>query len=169
MSGYEPGSRVFAVRNSDDSTIYAFGAGVYVGDFPRPGWEVDETYRAMCEATIRKHDADPPLDLSSYYARQVVDGEISQDEASAALRRAEKHRQVDLARPIAERVNELLHNLSLNPKIVLDNGAGVVWGCECWWAPEDHPRWVEMRKSREVVTVPAPHPAEDDEAVAGRG
>lgn len=23
-----------------------------------------------------------------------------------------------------------------NPKIVLDNGK-VVWGCECWWAPEE--------------------------------
>lgn len=22
-----------------------------------------------------------------------------------------------------------------SPKLVLDNGA-VVWGCECWWAPE---------------------------------
>jgi hypothetical protein len=23
-----------------------------------------------------------------------------------------------------------------NPKIVLDNG-DVVWGCECWWGPEE--------------------------------
>lgn len=23
-----------------------------------------------------------------------------------------------------------------NPKIELDNGS-VVWGCECWWGPED--------------------------------
>lgn len=23
-----------------------------------------------------------------------------------------------------------------NPKIVLDNGK-VVWGCECWWGPEE--------------------------------
>jgi len=28
-----------------------------------------------------------------------------------------------------------------NPKIVLDSGA-VVWGCECWWAPE---RQIEER------------------------
>lgn len=25
----------------------------------------------------------------------------------------------------------------LNPKITLDNGK-VVWGCECWWGPEDN-------------------------------
>lgn len=160
MSRYEPGSRVFAVRNSDDTTIYAYGAGVYVGDFPRPGHEAGESERAMCEATIRKHDADPPFDLSGYYARLVAEGEINQEEADTALQRGEEHRVADRARPMAERVDELVHRLSLNPKIVLDDGAGVVWGCECWWAPEDHPRWAEMRRTREVVTLPAPHPAE---------
>lgn len=24
-----------------------------------------------------------------------------------------------------------------NPKIVLDNDAGYVWGCECWWGSEE--------------------------------
>jgi hypothetical protein len=167
MGSYEPGSRVFAVRNTDDTTVYAYGAGVYVGDFPRPGWEVDEAYQAMCEETIRKRDADP-LDLSSYHARLVADGEISQEEASTAVRRAEEHRLADMARPMPDRVDELLQSLSLNPKIVLDDGAGVVWGCECWWAPEDHPRWVEMRRTRRVVTVPAPHPAEGVEAEVAR-
>jgi len=30
----------------------------------------------------------------------------------------------------AEMIVELGHE---NPKIVLDDGRGVVWGCECWW------------------------------------
>ena len=34
-------------------------------------------------------------------------------------------------------VTALLHELGhSNPKIVLDNG-DIVWGCECWWGPED--------------------------------
>lgn len=38
--------------------------------------------------------------------------------------------------PPAE-VSKLMHEFNLkNPKITLDNG-DVVWGCECWWGPED--------------------------------
>jgi hypothetical protein len=33
-------------------------------------------------------------------------------------------------------VAELTGGLFPNPKIELDNGK-VVWGCECWWGPED--------------------------------
>ena len=37
-----------------------------------------------------------------------------------------------------------------NPKIALDGG-GVVWGCECWWGPEE-----DVKKSigdRRVVSI----------------
>ncbi len=34
-----------------------------------------------------------------------------------------------------------------NPKLVLDNGK-VVWGCECWWGPEE-----QIRKKLEKFTV----------------
>jgi len=40
-----------------------------------------------------------------------------------------------------------------NPRIRLDTG-DVVWGCQCWWGPED-----EVRSSigdRKVVMVPVP-------------
>lgn len=50
----------------------------------------------------------------------------------------------------------------LNPKIVLDNGAGVVWGCECWWGPEE--AWEGYAGTREIVPVPAPHTLEEDAA-----
>lgn len=165
MSGYEPGSRVFAVRNTTDTTVYAYGAGVYVGDFPRPGSDPTERDRVVAERAIRRSDANP-LDLSGYFEHKVADGEMTREEADESLRQGEERAAAERARPMAERVNGLLASMSLNPKIVLDDGAGVVWGCECWWAPEDHPHWVEMRKTREVVMVPAPHPAEGTEAVS---
>ena len=39
----------------------------------------------------------------------------------------------------------------VNPKIQLDDGR-VVWGCQCWWGPEE---WVRNRMigDRKVVTV----------------
>jgi hypothetical protein len=37
-----------------------------------------------------------------------------------------------------------------NPKIVLDNGE-TVWGCECWWGPEDKIK--NMIGEREIVSI----------------
>lgn len=37
-----------------------------------------------------------------------------------------------------------------NPKIVLDDGS-VVWGCECWWGPEEDVR--RRIGDREIVLV----------------
>jgi hypothetical protein len=159
LSAYAPGSQVFAVRNVDETRVYAYGAGVYVGDFPRPGWLADDASRRMAAESIRQHDADP-LDLAPHYESLVAKRQITRAEADEALRRADEHHEADLARPTDERINDLLRSLSLNPKIVLDDGAGVVWGCECWWAPEDHPRWEQYRQTHQFVTVPAPHRAE---------
>lgn len=45
----------------------------------------------------------------------------------------------------------LLHESGIpNPKLVLDNG-DVVWGCECWWGPEDASR--DRLGDREIVHV----------------
>lgn len=38
-----------------------------------------------------------------------------------------------------------------NPKIVLDSGE-VVWGCECWWGPEDEIK-EECAKLQRVIPV----------------
>lgn len=38
-----------------------------------------------------------------------------------------------------------------NPKLVLDNG-DVVWGCECWWGPENIIKEV-VAKYPTVITV----------------
>jgi len=51
-----------------------------------------------------------------------------------------------------------------NPRIDLDRG-GTVWGCQCWWGPEEtaRARW----KDFEFVEVPRPD-EESDEDVAAR-
>jgi hypothetical protein len=56
-----PGTRVYAVRNADKTTVYAYGFGVYLGDLPHPGWEAYLTspeYRELCERSIRGGEAD---------------------------------------------------------------------------------------------------------------
>lgn len=39
-----------------------------------------------------------------------------------------------------------------NPKIQLDNG-DVVWGCECWWGPEEEVKKRFLSDGRKVVEV----------------
>jgi hypothetical protein len=38
-----------------------------------------------------------------------------------------------------------------NPKIVLDSG-DVVWGCECWWGPEEQVK-AERAKMEKVIDI----------------
>lgn len=37
-----------------------------------------------------------------------------------------------------------------NPKLVMDNGE-VVWGCECWWGPEE--KWSKMAEGKTIINV----------------
>jgi len=157
-----PGTRVWAVRNADDTTVYAFGFGIYLGDLPRPGWDADLTspaHRAMCERAIRRGDADP-IDCSAYYLAKVAAGDMTQIEADEIIARAENHRRAEQAKPMDQRIDELTRSLADNPKIRLDSG-GVVWGCECWWGEADNDTPERYAKGRTIVTVPPPHP--DDE------
>lgn len=48
---------------------------------------------------------------------------------------------------------EALNRALCNPRIRLDNGS-VVWGCQCWWGPEEKVK--ESIGGREVVIVPVP-------------
>jgi hypothetical protein len=129
----EPGTRVWAVRNADQETVWAFGFGVYAGDFPRPGGASD-TDRVAAEKAIQHFDAMP----------------LPPDDPKAAAWLA-----ADRVKPMAQRVNELVHEMSLNPKIVLDDG-GVVWGYECWWGEAADSTPQEWAAGRRIVVVPAP-------------
>jgi hypothetical protein len=46
----------------------------------------------------------------------------------------------------------LLHQLSLNPRIRLDDGR-VVWGFQCWWGPEE--KFEGWLRGREVIPATA--------------
>lgn len=39
----------------------------------------------------------------------------------------------------------------MNPKILLDSGE-VVWGCECWWGPEEEVK-AEREKMKKIIDV----------------
>jgi hypothetical protein len=155
----KPGTRVWAVRNADQETVWAFGPGTYVGDMPRPGG--DGTTRAMAEKVIRDCDQDPRFDPRSWILQRFADGKISREEHDRELVEAAERVAADRARPMPDRVDEFLYQLSLNPKIVLDGG-GVVWGCECWWGEADAATPLAWAKGRRIVTVPAPHPPDPE-------
>lgn len=53
----------------------------------------------------------------------------------------------DVMGPFATRIGLFAHK---NPKLVMDDGT-VVWGCECWWGPED--QIAEAIAGRTVVIV----------------
>lgn len=149
----EPGARVWAVRNADRETVWAFGFGTYAGDFPRPGG--DGTTRAQAEEAIRHCDQDARFDAGSWVRAQFADGKISREQQDQALAEVAERVAADRARPMPERVDEFLHELSLNPKIVLDGG-GVVWGCECWWGEAAETTPQEWAKGRKIVAVTVP-------------
>lgn len=80
----KPGTRVGAIKKSDEKNVYLFGYGTYDGDYQ-----------------IAIFDDDPDFKIN-------------------------------------------------NPRITLDDGR-TVWGCECWWGPEDKVK--EMIGGREVIAV----------------
>jgi hypothetical protein len=41
-----------------------------------------------------------------------------------------------------------------NPKIVLDNG-DIVWGCQCWWGPEEEIKQAIGGRKVNIVPVPS--------------
>lgn len=151
------GTRVWCVRDATDTTVYAYGYGTYLGDFPRPGGP-DAATLALCEAAIRRSDAGPPIiDMHAYLGRQVADGKMTRVEADTRIVQIETTEAESKARPMEARAREMADRLWLNPKIALDNG-GIVWGYECWWEPADEDTAAARAKGREIVTVPAPQP-----------
>jgi hypothetical protein len=154
----EPGARVWAVRNADQDTVWAFGFGTYIGDFPRPGG-VSSDERAVAVDVIRSADR-KPSPIFGWIRRAFDEGLTTAEERDREFAEAEQCVAAERARPMSERVDELVHQLSLNPKIVLDDG-GVVWGCECWWNEADDATPEAWAKGRRIEIVPAPHPAED--------
>jgi len=151
----EPGTRVWVVRDADDTTVYAYGFGTYLGDRLMPGWDHPKML-AMCADTIRRSDAKPPIiDPHVYYGRQVTDGKLPREQADAEIARVEAADEARKARPVEDRARDLARSCGMNPLIELDAG-GQVWGAECWWGEADDDTPTTWAKGRTIVTVPAP-------------
>lgn len=165
MSAYEAGTRIAAVRDANDTTVFLYGRGVYAGDFPRPGsgnWTADQ--RRIAEDVVRDslEHADETRAADDAFmvkrlAETVTAGTQTQQEADQAL---SEYREIRAAReakwsatPVEEQVVELLQGMDLNPRLDLDGG-GTVWGCECWWMPEE--KFDEFVGARTVEVVPEP-------------
>jgi hypothetical protein len=148
-----PGSRVFAVRDTDENTVNLIGFGVYAGDHRRPTSDGNlAEYRQLAEQAIAHSDASP-IDAAGWYDTLVAKGEMTRADADRQLAEGEARAAASKARPMSERVDELVERLLANPRIDLDDGT-VVWGCECWWSAEE--RFDEFVGDREVVTVDWP-------------
>lgn len=162
------GTRVYAIRDSDESTVHAFGLGTYVGDYEYPsdgpgllGGLPEKVDRALAERALRKGDTD--LTIQAMIATAYERGEINTTERDELTATAYKQQELQRARPMEERIDELLAKMRLNPKIILDDDRGVVWGCECWWGPADDSSPESHARGRTIITVEAPHPPEKRE------
>jgi hypothetical protein len=166
MSVHAVGSRIAAVRNATDTTVYLYGRGVYAGDFPRPGsgnW--DEKTLAMARRVVEDSNCEDKEALraadDAWMVRKLAEtveaGKRTQAEADAELvqyRRLRLEREArQAAKSVDEQVHELLTGMDLNPRLDLDDG-GTVWGCECWWMPEAE--FDKFAGSRTVVLVSEP-------------
>lgn len=52
-----------------------------------------------------------------------------------------------------EEASQIIDALLKNPRILLDNGHHV-WGCQCWWGPEEKIK--KTLEGRNVIVVPTP-------------
>lgn len=148
MSTWTAGTRVAAIRNTTETTVFLFGRGVYAGDFPRPGsgnWsqETLDMARRVVEDSLNENvdglrEADDAF-MVRRIAESVEQGKQTREEADqnlAEYRRLRAEREAKrAAMTVDEQVTELLEGMDLNPRLDLDGG-GTVWGCECWWMPE---------------------------------
>ncbi|TXS58823.1 hypothetical protein [Streptomyces sp. sk2.1] len=166
MSAWSAGTRIAAIRNATEDTVFLFGRGIYAGDHPRPGsgnWSqgtLDMARRVVEESLNKNVDALRAADdafMVRRIAESVEQGKQTQEEADrgiAEYRRLRLEREARrAAMTVDEQVTELLTQMDLNPRLDLDGG-GTVWGCECWWMPEAE---FDKRYSKHsVVVVPEP-------------
>ena len=166
MSTWPVGTRIAAIRNATETTVFLFGRGVYAGDFPRPGsgnWSEDTVamVRRVVEESLNENVDELREADDAFMVRRITDaveqGKQTQAEADANLaeyRRLRLEREASrAAMTVDEQVTELLTGMDLNPRLDLDGG-GTVWGCECWWMPEAE--FDKRYADHVVVQVPEP-------------
>lgn len=154
------GERVIAIRNVEGKTVYAFGAGVYEGDFPMPGsgdyptGKDLETIEKVVRDGMTPEGLEKQMQFTEALLRWTLPGEepMSEEKIAEDMSKARQSYLDRCARPFEEQVRELYQLSIENPRIKLDNG-NYTWGFECWWGPEDAARakypepeftWVEV-------------------------
>jgi hypothetical protein len=163
-SGFEVGSRVFAVRNTDEKNIYVYGEGVYAGDLPRPGSfypesvdDIDPMLIELAEKSRTAGEADGRFQSLHLAEIELMRKNGKSEDEITAYRETYEARA---ARPLREQAEEIAlavaQTMCLNPRIDLDNG-GTVWGYECWWGPKE--KFQSLLDTRTVVEVSPRAPA----------
>ncbi len=145
--GAQVGDRVIALRSADDTTVYVYGRGVYLGPQEMPYWDPDSpgrdgiTWRAAIEEQVRYQMDEPQKEW-------VCDGRpMGVDNYGNPM---------GDTRTFEERVAARLADVAANPCIQLDNGAKV-YGYFCWWGTEDQ-YTTAFRRGRGEQHVPVPDP-----------
>jgi hypothetical protein len=119
----EVGTRVFAVKSSNEESIDLYGFGVYDGDFERPNSE--DTIDKYIEELRKQERHDVILMRKKSWTASMSD---------------DKLKEVIRSSPLIK-----------NPRITLDNGE-IIWGMECWWGPfEKWEEFKKGRAVNEVV------------------
>lgn len=148
MTKREVGARVFAVAAADAATVRFYGHGTYLGLQPEPYWDPDlaagddRTWREAATAQVLAQMQIPQREW-------ICDGRPSGKDQYG--------QPMGDTRPAAERVEDLLDQISRSPCIELDSGARV-WGYFCWWASADGFDGFVADRTVEVVPVPDPLP-----------
>lgn len=139
----EVGDRVVALACVDpvDMTVDLYGAGVYAGEHPRPGYEDvpvegSEEYLYWASVVERSDKDDVSIEWSlDVHKRLFDDGKYDQVEYELRCAEARELDDIERARPMSDRVASVFEDIGKNPRIDLDDG-GSIWGFECWWGPE---------------------------------
>lgn len=140
----ERGTRVIAVACADPETMIVdiYGAGVYAGEFPRPGYEDvpregSPEHEYWVDVIRSSDERRSSLQWSlGIHKHRLEEGEYDQAEYELRCAEAQEVDQAERMRPMADRVASVFEGIGKNPRIDLDEG-GSVWGFECWWAHED--------------------------------
>lgn len=155
------GTRVIALQRVEAGVVYSFGAGIYEGDFPRPGSTDYPTGEdlTILETVIKEYDTPEGrkkhLDFVEAAWRSTPKGEkpLTEDEVYKKVKEAAAKYDERAKLSFEDRVKEVWLGMQENPRIKLDNG-GYCWGFECWWGPEDKTKekypepqfeWVEVK------------------------
>lgn len=145
--------RVFALRDANETHVYSYGVGTYIGDLLCPikveMFGGEDSLRERLRRITEQNDAVPIEEsaLVGLFDALGPGDTLKTREDFIAAEEAERRR------PLFERIQEQYERVASNPCIHLDNG-DIVWGIQCWWG--DEARMDEKVAGRTVEIVPVP-------------